>query len=241
MKKVMFLMIAAIVFGSGVFAQEDDYDDYDDVKQPRFLIGGNVAFNFSQTKNTDTDNDVHEFIDVIDFHFKPYFGYLLSNKVTIGVKLGLNYYENAFADPHTISLLWDSDNTTLGITDGNSFEIAPFLRFQDTLVGKFRYYIDFCLGAEFSGNMTAARGNENGTTTENYRMNYYYATVDVGILFLLSQKTGIEFKLAGVELGKRYEKLEYYYNDDYEDEIESINFDFFSDFLQPNLGIVVNF
>ena len=52
MKKVMLLMIAAIVFGSGVFAQEDDYDDYDDVKQPRFLIGGNVAFNFAQDRKS---------------------------------------------------------------------------------------------------------------------------------------------------------------------------------------------
>ena len=60
------------------------------------------------------------------------------------------------------------------------------------------------------------------------------------VMFLLSQKTGVEFNLAGIELGKRYEKLEYPYND-YEDEIESINFDFFSDFLQPNLGIVINF
>jgi hypothetical protein len=57
------------------------------------------------------------------------------------------------------------------------------------------------------------------------------------VMFLLSQKTGVEFKLAGIEFGKRYEKLDYY--DDFE--IESINFDFFSDFLQPNLGIVVNF
>ncbi len=237
MKKVMLLMIAAIVFGSGVFAQEDDYDDYDDVKQPRFLIGGNVAFNFAQTKGTETDygDDHHEFIDVIDFHFKPYFGYLVSNKVTIGVKLGLNYYENAFADPHTIPLTWDDDNATLGITDGNSFEIAPFLRLQDTLVGKFMYYVDFCLGAEFSGDMKAEiyRGSYDHYK-DDYKLNYYYATVDVGILFLLSQRTGIEFKLAGVELGKRYEKFYGY-------EIESINFDFFSDFLQPNLGIVVNF
>lgn len=241
MKKVMLLMIAAIVFGSGVFAQEDDYDDYDDVKQPRFLIGGNVAFNFAQTKGTETDygDDHHEFMDVIDFHFKPYFGYLLSNKVTIGVKLGLNYYENAFADPHTIPDVYGSDIHILGIRDGNSFEIAPFLRLQDTLVGKFRYYVDFCLGAEFSSNMSAGFGVQSVSTAEYYQLNYYYATADVGILFLLSQRTGIEFKLAGVELGKRYEKLENYY--DNVDEIETINFDFFSDFLQPNLGIVVNF
>jgi hypothetical protein len=237
MKKVMFLMIAAILFGSGVFAQEDDYDDYDDVKQPRFLIGANAAFNFAQTKGTETNyDDDHEFIDVIDFHFKPYFGYLLSDKVTIGVKFGLNYYENAFADPHTIPNLWYYDNPTLGITDGNSFEIAPFLRFQDTLVGKFRYYIDFCMGAEFSGYMKAEiYCGSYDRYKDDYKLNYYYATVDVGILFLLSQKTGIEFKLAGIELGKRYEKLD----NDYE--IETINFDFFSDFLQPNLGIVVKF
>jgi hypothetical protein len=55
------------------------------------------------------------------------------------------------------------------------------------------------------------------------------------VMFLLSQKTGIEFKLAGIELGKKYEKL----GDSHK--IESINFDFFSDFLQPNLGIVINF
>ncbi len=237
MKKVMFLMVAAIIFGSGVFAQEDDYDDYDEVKQPRFLIGGNVAFNLSQTKATEIDyyyEDDHEFIDEIDFHFKPYFGYLLSDKVTIGVKLGLNYYENAFADPHTIPLKWDG-NATLGITDGNSFEIAPFLRFQDTLVGKFRYYIDFCMGTEFSGDMKALRQYDYYDDEYDYKLNYYYATVDVGILFLLSQKTGIEFKLAGIELGKKYEKL----GDSHK--IETINFDFFSDFLQPNLGIVVNF
>jgi len=233
-------MIAAILFGGVVFAQEDDYDDYDDAKQPRFLIGGNVAFNFAQTKTTNTDyDDVHEFIDVIDFHFKPYFGYLVSNKMTIGVKFGLNYYENAFADPHTIPILWYSDNATLGITDGNSFEIAPFLRFQDTMVGKFRYYIDFCMGAEFSGDMSAKAKIQHEYSNEeyeyDYKINYYYATVDVGILFFITQRTGIEFKLAGVELGKRYEKLDNPYD------IESITFDFFSDFLQPNLGIVVNF
>ena len=234
-------MIAAFVFGSGVFAQEVDYDDYDDVKQPRFIIGGNVAFNFAQTKTTDTYYYDHDFIDVIDFHFKPYFGYLLSNKVTIGLKLGLNYYENAFADPHTIPLYWGSDNETLGIADGNSFEIAPFLRFQDTLVGKFRYYIDFCMGAEFSGDMKAVIHRYPYEFYQyDYKLNYYYATVDVGILFLLSQKTGIEFKLAGVELGKKYEKLNNS-NDELNYKVESINFDFFSDFLQPNLGIVVNF
>jgi len=43
------------------------------------------------------------------------------------------------------------------------------------------------------------------------------------VMFLLSQKTGVEFKLAGIEFGKRYEKLDYY--DDFE--IESINFDCF--------------
>ncbi len=229
-------MIAAIIFGSGVFAQEDDYDDYDDVKQPRFLIGGNVAFNFAQTKANDSyyDDEYHEFIDVIDFHFKPYFGYLINDKVTIGLKLGLNYYENAFADLHTIEERY-SDNFTLGIKDGNSFEIATFLRLQDTLVGKFRYYVDFCLGAEFSGDMKAVKyRNHDYNGKYDYKLYYYYATVDVGILFLLSQRTGIEFKLAGVELGKKYEKLD---NRKY----ETINFDFFSDFLQPNLGIVVNF
>jgi len=240
MKKVMFLMIAAIIFGSGVFAQEDDYEDYDDVKQPRFIIGGNVAFSFAQTKATETeyDDDIHQFIDVIDFHFKPYFGYLLSNKVTIGLKLGLNYYENAFAEPHTIlNPDYGSDLGTLGIRDGNSFEIIPFLRFQDTLVGKFRYFVDFCLGTEFSGDMKAeVQSDDNYYNYKSYyKLSYYYASVDVGILFLLSQKTGVEFKLAGVELGKRYEKLGSYYK------MESINFDFFSDFLQPNLGIVVNF
>jgi hypothetical protein len=239
MKKVMFMMIAAIIFGCGVFAQDDDYEeyeDYDEVKQSRFLIGGNVACNFAQTKTTDTYDDDHEFIDELNFHFKPYFGYLINNKLTIGVKLGLNYYENAFADPHTIPVLGDYDNATLGITDGNSFEIAPFLRFQDTLVGKFRYYIDFCMGAEFSGDMKAVIHRDDDYDYKyDYKLNYYYANADVGLLFLLSQRTGIEFKLAGVELGKRYEKLD----DDYE--LESTNFDFFSDFLQPNLGIVVNF
>ncbi len=224
-------MVAAIIFGSGVFAQEDDYDDYDEVKQPKFLFGCNLAFDFQESKI----NDSHKPINKIDFHFKPYFGYSISNKLTIGAKLGLNYYENAFADLPPISDIYDVGNNEIGITDGNSFDISPFLRFQDTLAGKFRYYIDFCLGAEFSGDMKAVRCTGYSYYTCDYKLNYYYASIDIGILFLLSQNTGIEFKLAGIELGNKYEKL------DEDIKIESINFDFFSDFLQPNLGIVVNF
>jgi len=61
------------------------------------------------------------------------------------------------------------------------------------------------------------------------------------VMFLLSQKTGVEFKLAGVVLGVKYEKPDD--NDSWSTnyEIKSITFDFFSDFLQPNLGIVVNY
>ncbi len=76
-------------------------------------------------------------------------------------------------------------------------------------------------------------------TNLDYNFNYFYATADCGLIYLFSQKAGVEFKLAGFEIGKKLEKIDNYSYVRYE--IESVITRFLPHLIQPNLGFVINF
>lgn len=226
-------MFTTIFFVCSAFAQEGTDTT---TNQNKFLLGSSIAFDFA-IKNTSKLtwwSDDNPSIKTGFFHFKLFSGYNISPKVALGLKLGLSYYEDTyvvlgyFTPPN-----WIVD-FEYGITDGNSFEIVPFVRIQDNLVGKLKYYFDFGLGTAFSGQMKARWGRNtfSGESHIVYKFNYYYAIADCGLLYLFSQNVGVEIKLVGFEMGKKIEEFGY--------RIESVNAKFLPHVLQPNIGIVVN-
>jgi hypothetical protein len=231
-------MFTAILLGCSVYAQENA-----DLNTNKFLLGGNIAFDFAN-KNITTDS--YNYNDKIDtfnsgfFHFRIYSGFNISPKVALGLKLGFSYYENTYAHLGKYTHSSGYANREYGITDGTSFEIAPFVRIQNNLVGKLKYYFDFSLGTAFSGKMKAMTAHLIGvkhTYFTDYKFNYYYAAVDCGLIYLFSKKAGVEFKIARFEIGKKLEKLD----GDIQLEIESIDSNFLPHLIQPNLGFVINF
>jgi hypothetical protein len=237
MKKLMFLMCTAILFGCKVYAQENA-----DVNPNKFLLGGNIAFDFS--KKHAPKKDSYHWEDGRSNsafpQFKIYSGFNISSKVAFGLKLGFSYYENTYL--HLGFYTYSSNSTGLdveyGITDGKTFEISPFVRIQNNIVGKLKYYLDFSFGAAFSEQMSALIWfpTHRQSHSVGYSFNYYYANADCGLIYLFSQKAGVELNLVEFEIGKKYEKIDFFQGT----EIESVNAKLLPTFIQPNLGFVIN-
>ncbi len=118
-------MCTAILFGCKVYAQENA-----DENPNKFLLGGNIAFDLAQKSATYIDyaTDYSGLINSGFFNFKIYSGYNISPKVALGLKLGFSYYENTYHHLGIFTTPLGNGDREYGITDGNSFEIATFVR-----------------------------------------------------------------------------------------------------------------
>jgi hypothetical protein len=232
MKNLIFLMITALMLSYTANGQENKVDS---TSHKKFMLGGNLAFDFGQ-KNVESIYYGKEISNTGFLHIKIYQGFYLNPKVAVGIRFGLSYYENIFKDLPAFGTY--GTLIQFSISEGKSFEIAPFLRYQDRLLGKLRYYFDFSIGTAFSGQMGISRDDKPGDLY-NYGFQQYSANVTCGLLYMFSENAAVEFKLTGFEIGGMNEEIKE--GDTKWYEIKTVNAKFLSDFLQPNLGFVINF
>lgn len=222
-------MFTAILFVCSVYAQ-DNPDATTNHK--KYLLGGSMAFDFSQKESDKIFNSGF-------FHFNLYSGYNINPKVTLGLKLAFSYYENVRKEMGAWNeSYFDKVPLTYEINFGNSFDISAFLRYQDDILGKLKYYFDFGIGTAFSGQMKATmfyRHPLNDPNRITYDFKDYYANVACGLLYLFSENAAVNFKLTEFKISSTKEDLGEW------NTVKSVNAKLLSDFLQPNLGIVINF
>lgn len=166
MKKLFITLtvIAGLAFSSN--AQEFGF------KQGDILLEGNIGFNSTNNKNTD--------VKTSSFGFEPKAGYFVTDKIAVGLALGLNTSKN------------ENPVTT---TKSSSFDIGVFGRYYFLEIGKrFKTY-----GEAGLGYTTAKSESETGgTTTENDDVNTIDFNLGVGANYFITERLALNVGLTNL-------------------------------------------
>lgn len=194
-------------------------------KPHRFFIGGNTSIII---KDIYVDRDYDE-IDMksVNIEFVPKFGFFINPKIAIGFEYGLTYME--YTPIHYYRYYYEQFQEVM-IRYGNLMHFALFLRYQNTLIGKLKYYIEPIFGAERSIYLKGYYTDYYDTwyhTMKNY--NKYFGSLNCGFLYSFSKNIAFEIQVLGINYSEM--KIENTDKKFSEFTIEYI-------FSNPNIGLV---
>lgn len=180
------------------------------------FIGGTVVLETS--KNYNDDSQYFQKDDYTLFYsLEPKVGIMVSQNFFAGLKIGLTYMDNI---PYTIyvqsPMTPDGNSYTyeyIILLEGEYFvNVSPFMRFQNNLIGRLKYYVEPGFGVEFI-----------------FDDQKYYGYLNCGFQFSISQKMGFELQVLSLKYSELHGKG-----------IESKISDFTTDFIfsNPNIGLV---
>jgi len=203
MKNKVFLVLIPLVLTTIIHAQEIKNSQ---TNPYRYFIGGTTVLEMSEV-----NNDFSLMIKV-----EPKIGIIISPKFSAGLKIGCTYmnnfmflcyrrgmsYELGYVVYHDVCLLESLCMVSF----------SPFMRFQNNLVGKLKYYIEPCIGAEFI--------SDDHT---------YFGSLNCGLQFPISQKMGFEFQILSLKYSEIHVK-------GIDKKISEITTSYI--FSNPNIGLV---
>ncbi len=166
--------MAAVLALATANAQEKKESKGFGFSEGNIIIEGNLSFGSSTNDNGTTE------VKNNNFTFSPKVGYFLSDKLALGVELGVG----SGKEETTVGNVSTEDKT-------NSFNAGVFARY---------YFLD--LGQRFKTYTEAGLGFGSGKSetdgTENYKDNNFGIGIDLGINYFVTEKFAINFGLNNV-------------------------------------------
>ncbi|TGD56783.1 outer membrane beta-barrel protein [Flavobacterium humi] len=189
MKKV--LLTAAAVFAFGFANAQEEAKSFG-FSKGNIIVEGNLGFSSDKDNESFNGTDVEE-TKTNTFNFNPKAGYFVTDKIAVGVELGLG----SSKEENTV---FGTPNVTNEIKS-NSFGAGVFARYYFLELGqRFKTYTEAGLGFGSTKNKT------NGTETS--KVNSLNLGIDLGINYFVTDKFAINFGLANV-LGYSSSKTEF--------------------------------
>lgn len=170
MKKLLLTLTAVAGLTVASQAQEFGFGKTD------LIVEGNLGFNSNDDKNTE--------VKVSGFKFNPKVGYFVTDKIAVGINLGVN---------NTINDKYAEDTQVK--TKTNSFGAGVFGRYYFLEVGsRFKTYAE--LNADYSG----AKGEitTKGTTVKGDKTNTFGVNAGIGANYFLTEKIAVNFAFANI-------------------------------------------
>jgi hypothetical protein len=166
MKKVMFLMIVAIIFGCRVYAQEKEQSGSKDFQS---FFGGNLSFNLAQEK-TNSDHNYKN----LTFKAMPVIGVKVGENVVLGMAIEFTMVEDE-SPPDYYG--YSNDQKSLGL--------SVFLRTYTNLSEKFKLYYEPVLGRIYYIQDESDKDIRD-----------YFVGLNFGMLYFVKSRFSVEVKIA---------------------------------------------
>lgn len=179
MKKVLLTAVALIGFG---FANAQDEVKSFGFSKGNILIEGNLGF--SNSKQTANSNGLNAQDDKKNsFNFNPKAGYFLTDKIAVGVELGIGSSRNQSTIFYPAYVYTDAKS--------NYVQGGVFARYYFLELGqRFKTYTEAGLG------FGTTKNNSNGVAVS--KVNSLNLGIDLGINYFVTKRFAINFGLANV-------------------------------------------
>ena len=169
MKKII-LSLAAVLAFSAANAQDKKESKGFGFSEGNVIVEGNLSFGSSTTDNGGAE------VKENNLNFSPKVGYFLSDKLALGVELGVGSAK---------------EETGANETTSNTFNAGVFARYYFLDLGqRFKTYTEAGLG--FGSGKNEVNGNE---TSSNSSLNF---GIDLGINYFVTENFAINFGLNNV-------------------------------------------
>lgn len=216
MKKIILSMVALLAL-STANAQDKKESKGFGFSEGNVIVEGNLSFGSSKNDNGTTE------VKNNDFGFSPKVGYFLSDKLALGVELGIG----SGKEETTVGSVSTEDKT-------NSFNAGVFARY---------YFLD--LGQRFKTYTEAGLGFQSGKSetdgTENYKDSGFGLGIDLGMNYFVTENFAINFGLNNV-LGYSSTKREFPGGGETKNNSFNGNFNVFNNFFNtPSFGLTWKF
>jgi hypothetical protein len=163
MRKAIFLLTVLILSQSTGFGQDDS------AFLKKFMVGGNLGYNSTKL------NDYYEFEEkTVTFNFKPVFGFILNEKITVGASVDFTLVEDDLPDYES-----NAEKTLSAII---------FARFNNRITDKFKFYLEPYFGRKYYL-----------LNAEDKKNKEWFIKTDFGVLYFISDSFSLELKVAGIE------------------------------------------
>lgn len=212
----------------------------DESKTSKFVLGGNFAFEYSSSKFELNNNGLpeNEKANSALISFMPYAGVKISKKITVGLKLGYTHYNDYCKETRIIVGYddWGDQDYTMRCVKGNEYTLSPFIRYTNTIKqSKLNYFFELSTGISMSSGMEAEIGDYDYLPYKDYEFTKYFVAGDVGLLYQLTNKLGLEFNLAFFNLALL--------NEEFDNEVtyKTMDIKLMPELFRPNIGINLNF
>lgn len=163
MRKAIFLLTVLILSHSTGFGQDDS------AFNKKFMVGGNLGYNSTKL------NNYYEFEEkTVSFNFKPVFGFILNDKITMGASVDFILVEDDLPDYES-----NAEKTLSAML---------FARFNNRITDKFKFYLEPYFGRKYYL-----------LNSENKKNKEWFIKFDFGVLCFISNSFSLELKVAGIE------------------------------------------
>lgn len=207
MKKTVFLLVAVCV----AFVANAQ------LSQGTVSLGG--TFNYSSSSNKLHNGSTSNGSVSNSFNFGPRVGYFLSDDVSIGA--ALNFRSSSQPDNG-----WNNEGA---IYKNHSLAFSPYARLHKSLGENFYIFGEGMISIGSGGSKTI----EGNTTTKGNNVGIFGAYLSPGILFMPSEKFGLEMSFTGLQ----FESTSY--TNPENSNIKTVNnvFRFGPNTFAPNIGV----
>lgn len=220
MKKIILTVAAVFAFGFANAQEEVKEAKGFGFSKGNIIVEGNLSFNSSK------DEDPSEEVKSSSFSFNPKAGYFVTDKIAVGLELGIGSGKTETTD------LTPPVSTTESTS--NSFNGGVFARY---------YFLD--LGARFKTYAEAGLGfgstKWETNNVETRKDSNFGLGIDLGMNYFVTEKMAINFGLANV-IGVNSGKSEFPGGAESKTNSFSGNFNIFNNFFDtPTFGLTYKF
>ncbi len=218
MKKVILSVAAMFAIGFANAQEVETTANEFGFKQGNFLLEGNLQFNSSKEENDATE------VKTSSFNFSPKAGYFISDKIAVGIELGIG----SGKEETTVTGVGSSEETS------SSFNAGVFARYYFLDLGKrFKTYTEAGVG------FGSSKFEEDGEETS--KDNGFNIGIDLGINYFVTESFAINFGLADV-LSFNSTKTEFPGGGETKDNSFNGNINVFNNFFDtPTFGLTYKF
>ena len=193
MKKIILSVAAVFAFGFANAQEEVKEAKGFGFSKGNIMIEGNIGFSSNNATDSFGGTDTEE-RKMNSLNFNPKAGYFLTDKIAVGVELGVGSSKSETTD------MTVTPNVTAEVKN-NNFNGGVFARYYFLDLGqRFKTYAEAGLG------FGSAKQETNGT--EDWSRNNFGFGLDLGMNYFVSESFAINFGLANV-LGFNAGKTDY--------------------------------
>ena len=217
MKKVL-LIAACAVFTLGANAQDEGSSS-----SKKMWLGGTVAFGSGSSTN---ENNATQNTSSSRWEFGPEFGYMLNEKMAIGLALSLN------------GSSWSQDNADEDKSSSFGYEVTPFFRYYFAEAGNFKFLGQLNLG--FGGGSTSREDN-TGVTYEDGTYSTLNVGINPGVQYWFNDKWSMISTIGLLGYQSRTDKDGYKDANGKDNEVSNSGFGIGADFTSLDFSLIFHF